>query len=487
MNDSRLKEALSSVSRATPRRDARTVLQRAHLAVQQRRRRQRLVAAGMVGLFVAAGSLWSFNREDRDTVSVVADAPSTTSQTAQPPLATAGVAASPSITATVPVSGGRMPILAAANAVWVGSQSSALVQRIDPATNRITGEVQRSEPTTALADAFGAVWACGPTALDRIDPTTLRVTNTYPTRCVSGLTAGFGSLWVVAGTTVVRLDPATGTEQARIAVSGGTWGITTTTTAVWVADGHAGPGRVSRIDPNTNTVVAEIASPVRTRNLVATDNAVWITGEARETNISVLRLDPATNTIVATFDAPSDATGIARLGDYIWAIGYAGDVAVIDTRTNKVAYHQRLTAPGTILGGDRLAAGFGSIWIGSQQPGLLSRIDPGTYSPSPTSGSPSLVGSWVANQSGRQPNDPSIELNIRADGTFIANDACNLMQGKWGSTNNATRVQFEDVAYTARLCIGRPDVTGPLKSATILDNDRLEVVGSIGTFVFVRK
>jgi hypothetical protein len=272
-----------------------------------------------------------------------------------------------------------MPIAATARSIWVGSQSSVSLQRIDPGSNRVSGELQRTEPTHVLLDAFGALWACGARALDRIEPDALRVTNSYPIGCLFGMSDGFGSLWVVAGTTVVRVDPATGTEQARIPVAGGTWGITAAAGAVWVADGHFKAGVLSRIDPNTNTVTAEIAMPVRTRNLVGTDDTVWVTGEAKPGQpISLLRVDPATNTITATVDAPGDAVGLAVIGNYVWVIGYGGDVAVIDARTTKIAYHQRLT-PREMLGGDRLAVGFGSIWIGNQEPGLLNRVDPGPY------------------------------------------------------------------------------------------------------------
>jgi streptogramin lyase len=272
-----------------------------------------------------------------------------------------------------------MPIATAAGAVWVGSQSTTLVQRIDPASNRVSGEVQRTELTNVLLDAFGSLWACGLRTLDRIDPTALRVTATYPVGCLLGMSAGFGSLWVVAGTTVVRLDPTTGAEQARIPVAGGTWGITAAAGAVWVADGHFRGGPLSRIDPNTNRVTAEIAMPVRTRNLVGTDDAIWVTGEANTSSrASLLRVDPAANTIVATIDAPGDAVGLALLGDHVWVVGYGGDIAVVDTRSNQLTYHQRLT-PRESLGGDRLAAGFGSIWIGNQNPGEVHRVDPGPY------------------------------------------------------------------------------------------------------------
>jgi DNA-binding beta-propeller fold protein YncE len=288
-------------------------------------------------------------------------------------------AGAPAIAASVAVAGGRMPIAVTARSVWVGSQSSAVVHRIDPASNLVSGELQRSEPTHVILDAFGALWACGARALDRIEPDALRVTNSYPIGCLFGMSAGFGSLWIVAGTSVVRMDPGTGVEQARIPVTGGTWGITAAAGAVWVADGHFKPGVLSRIDPNTNTVIAEIAMPVRTRNLVGTDDALWVTGEAKPGQpVSLLRVDPASNTITAPIDAPGDAVGLAINGNYVWAVGYGGDIAVVDARTNELSYHQRLT-PREMLGGDRLAVGFGSIWIGNQEPGLVNRIDPGPY------------------------------------------------------------------------------------------------------------
>jgi hypothetical protein len=127
-------------------------------------------------------------------------------------------------------------------------------------------------------------------------------------------------------------------------------------------------------------VAATIAVPVRTRNIIATDNAVWVTTEATSQDpIALLHIDPATNTIAARIPLQVDAIGLDISGPYLWVVGYSGDVFVLDTRTNAVVYHHLLLPPNIQRGGDRLTATEGSIWITTQQPGTLLRVNASPY------------------------------------------------------------------------------------------------------------
>ena len=66
-------------------------------------------------------------------------------------------------------------------AVWVANSAKSAVQRIDPATNRVTAVVPiGAQPCDGLATGFGSVWAVDCTGkLVRIDPSSGRVVGTH--------------------------------------------------------------------------------------------------------------------------------------------------------------------------------------------------------------------------------------------------------------------------------------------------------------------
>ena len=328
------------------------------------------------------------------TSSTVPVATATTSATSPSPTTTEPIREliEPTVIASIAVPDGRMAIAASGGRVWVASQRAPhdgtpkTIVGIDPNTNSVVATIEHDlVGGNALTDAFGSLWACAQDELLRIDPSAATIIARYPVGCSSGLAAGFGSLWLVQHTAVVRFDPDGGTSVATIQldINSGGWGIAAGPDAVWVSNGR-GPGVISRVDPVTNTVAATIPVPFRTRNIRADETGVWMSAEPRSSitggGTSAVRIDPATNKISKLYNDGIDAIGIDRAGPYLWVVGWGGPVAVVDTRTDQTVFtSNRLKPSGVTLGGERLLWAFGSVWITEQSPGMVARIDPGSY------------------------------------------------------------------------------------------------------------
>jgi YVTN family beta-propeller protein len=163
-----------------------------------------------------------------------------------------------------------------------------------------------------------------------------------------------------------------GSNPIALAVAGGN---------LWV--GNTGDGTVSRIDPATNEVVATIGiGPPNERGgtpwfVVAYDEQIWATDQNAMT---ILQIDPTTNAVVKTIPLlNADGAGsfvpqglvVDESG--IWVSDYDGGRLVhIDRDTGAVLATIDIARPQDI------AAGFGSLWIGSfgRTGAAVVRVDP---------------------------------------------------------------------------------------------------------------
>lgn len=133
------------------------------------------------------------------------------------------------------------------------------------------------------SEGFGALWVPdfrGPTGtVQRLDPATHRVTARFRVgQAPIAAVPGFGSLWVsvTSDGTLARLDPITGRVQARTAVPGaGPAGVLVTPTAVWVAS-YAG-NSISEVDPGSDRVLGTVALPGPAENAVLVGSDIWVT------------------------------------------------------------------------------------------------------------------------------------------------------------------------------------------------------------------
>lgn len=223
--------------------------------------------------------------------------------------------------------------------------------------------------------------------IDRIDPATNAVTGTVSIGLSSdlynGLAVNAAGLWATDSTAalVTRVDLGTLAVAARISAGSAPKGVLATDAGVWVADVHG--GAVLRIDPASNTTTASVTvGPTGNSGpnwLASGLGSIWV---GVPNNGSIGRFDPATAAIQATIAVPpgfSPCGGIAVGSDAAWitACAGAGTMARIDPASNTSTI--TLPLPGfaynpTLIDG----APWVSVDNGNERSGMLVRINPAT-------------------------------------------------------------------------------------------------------------
>jgi YVTN family beta-propeller protein len=132
-------------------------------------------------------------------------------------------------------------------AIWIADASQTLA-RVSPRGGRVTGSTQLGVIPVAVKFGYGAVWVGLPDpnrptlALWRVDPNTVRVTQTIPLGAANSylgtldVALGAGSVWVTnyEEGTLVRVDPNSLDVIAKIKIGGHPYGITVGAGRVWV-------------------------------------------------------------------------------------------------------------------------------------------------------------------------------------------------------------------------------------------------------------
>ena len=143
--------------------------------------------------------------------------------------------------------------------------------------------------------------------------------------------------------------------------------------AIWVL----GEGVIYRVDPVTAKIVATIAIPgigLKLSHIAAGAGAVWATGRDRGRD-GVYRIDPRRNRVTAFIRLPPTPVMITVAYGQVWVNEPRAGPAVvvrIDPRANRVS-GPPIRAD---IGGGRMVAGFGVLWVDSN--GSVSRINPAT-------------------------------------------------------------------------------------------------------------
>ncbi len=179
------------------------------------------------------------------------------------------------------VPGGAGTVATQGGAVWV-APSSGVLTRLDPATARVTLQVDPNAGPSGIAIGAGAVWLTDPEAdtVTRIDPTGL-VTPTPVGRGPTGIAVGGGSVWVSDSfdDAIVRIDPTTRAVSATVSVGRAPSGVTVGGGSVWVA--NSGDGTVTRIDAATGRPVATIVVGGSPRSIAIGGGRAWVTVDTR--------------------------------------------------------------------------------------------------------------------------------------------------------------------------------------------------------------
>jgi YVTN family beta-propeller protein len=286
-----------------------------------------------------------------------------------------------------------------------------------------------------------------PDSVGVIDPATNRIVGQVPVGAPTRIAVGRSGVWVVSeqDKTVTRIDPKTRTALRTIPVGGPPIDLAVGPNDVWVlVSTHAvvggAPARIARVDPRLNVVVPAIPigtgslgfGSVPAQSLAAADGAVWV--ESPSPRVRLSRLDTATGR-VATFSAGGsgvgfnsgavggapEASGIAVGEGAVW-LGSALDVIRFSVSSHSVSKRIPL---GVVIP-TAIAVGMGAVWVAARPgfrccppervgTGTLTRIDPATNSvvaTIPIGGNPAGVavgeGSvWIA--------DPGTRSVVRVD------------------------------------------------------------------------
>jgi DNA-binding SARP family transcriptional activator/ABC-type branched-subunit amino acid transport system substrate-binding protein/DNA-binding beta-propeller fold protein YncE len=319
----------------------------------------------------------------------------------------------------VPVPGGPSRIALAGDGLWVGSDRSRTLSRIDTSTRAVSQVVAPGSFPTDLAVGDGGTWV-----LDGVGARLLKVSPGYGS--VAGritldraraqsylpedrsvldnpwsLAVGLGGVWVTDGSSrLARVDPATGRPEERIDVGQRLNGVAVGEGAVWTIGGRA--AAVSRVDSETGRVTDRIPIVSRPRRespypiaIEAKGGSVWVL----DANVArVTRIDARERGVTATIPIGVDRRPL-RLGvgsGAAWVANGDGTLSRIDADTNAV----RTTAVGQGL--LDVAVGRGGIWV-TAGPGPGAR--PASAAQPATSGGPRALPASICSPVYSQPGE----------------------------------------------------------------------------------
>ncbi len=279
--------------------------------------------------------------------------------------------------ATIAVKGDPDWLAATSDAIWLTSERTDSVVRLDAATNQPGMVVTVNKPCSGLAVGFGSLWvpSCGDKSVVRVDPMTGAVQATIPAGPADsegGITTGAGSVWLVTSAKdaegdgeLTRIDAATNKVVATIKIPAGSFNPLFAEGSVWVTS-NAGNVLV-RVDPATNKVVSSTAVGPMPRFLAYGAGSIWVLNQGDGT---VSRVNAKTGKLEGTIAAgiPGHGGEITFGAGSAWATEMEFPLTRIDAKTNKVV------AQWHGAGGDSVRYAFGSVWLTDLKGGKVWRI-----------------------------------------------------------------------------------------------------------------
>lgn len=287
-----------------------------------------------------------------------------------------------------PKSGGAATSLVLANgSVWVtafgvgpGHGQGDVVERIDPATSKITATIcmqgipGREWGGGGMAAAGGYVWVAGYQGKGKtqqglvqgIDPKTNTVAKTVVLgRGVSDLAANSRGLWALVILShktdeVARLSPSTGKVLSKTTFKASWIGdILLAGKKVWVSERGPRGSFVARVIPTSSTSTTVITGSAAAEPIVVGGMTWAATGD------SLTKIDPTSATIVTNVHVGIvgyDLAADSRATGSMWFLGrIGGDRAAVeqfDANTGKVGLSVPLRKTPTVL-----AIGANAVWI----------------------------------------------------------------------------------------------------------------------------
>lgn len=153
--------------------------------------------------------------------------------------------------AAIHVAAGATAVVSHEDALWITSDEGNRLTRVNAHTNETIETIEVGPKPGRLAVGEGGVWTLnrGDGSVTRVDPATNKVVATIPIGpdVVAGeIAAGAGSVWISApGVPIVRIDPRTNRAVQRFTGEGG-GAMLVAHGSLWVA---AGPKLTWRLDP----------------------------------------------------------------------------------------------------------------------------------------------------------------------------------------------------------------------------------------------
>jgi DNA-binding beta-propeller fold protein YncE len=183
---------------------------------------------------------------------------------------------------------GETNVVAGGGSIWVPSDTSGRIARINPSSHRVIASVSVDPGTHYLAFGMDSLWAVSSSkqSLQQINPKT----NTVVRRISLGrgpgfLAAGEGAVWVQEQLdgTVARIDPGTGKVTGRVKVGNSLkWGdIDTGGGRVWLRT--TDDQTYAIIDPRTLAITARVANASGSGAIRYAGNGVWTSEHDLET------------------------------------------------------------------------------------------------------------------------------------------------------------------------------------------------------------
>jgi ABC-type branched-subunit amino acid transport system substrate-binding protein/DNA-binding beta-propeller fold protein YncE len=303
------------------------------------------------------------------------------------------------ISRTLVLAGGALIVAAAVAAAVVeltGGDSADAVAEVapdslavfDPRSDRIIGEVKIPGQPSLVAAAGRSVWVASDTSrtISRIDSRRLAITKVVPTHAIPHDLAATGdALWLLAHgpSALIEVNAAYGLGE-RLPLHPGQRpagprgaGVDVGQGSVWVADGST---RLLKVDPGDARIIERFKLPQRADGVAAGARSIWTINAA---SASVFEIDPASGSVRPPIRVTS-RPGSTRPVPIAIAAG-AGAVWVLNGNTPSVTRidPELATVTDTIPLGvgsnpTAIATGAGAVWVALSGEGSLARIDPRT-------------------------------------------------------------------------------------------------------------
>ena len=217
----------------------------------------------------------------------------------------------------------------AAGSLWVARNDTRVVERIDPATARVTATIPVGVRVLGMAGTASTVWLASyeDDAILKINTTSNQVVlRQHLVHGPSAFAISPESVWVARtrGALVSLLDPSSGQPVTETTVDPRPYPMVIAAGSLWVRNEQG--NTVSRVDQITGRLQATI--PVDpfygidgVDSMAVVNGKVWISG------LSLQQIDPATNRIAKNL--PISGRPLAAGDGTLWVIGIAGTITRI--------------------------------------------------------------------------------------------------------------------------------------------------------------